>query len=69
MRTHRILMRHTDDGWSVHRPGWPSELTASREWAECLADSIAHESYQASGCPACVVLADGCEERVLRRFG
>lgn len=69
MQIDRVLLQCTPEGWTVKRPGWPSELAASREWAECLAESIAHESHEISGRPACVVLAGERGERVLRRFG
>lgn len=69
MHIDRVLLQHTPEGWAVKRPGWPSELTASREWAECLADSLAYEAHEISGRPVCVVLAGTCGEKVLRRFG
>lgn len=69
MHFDRVLLQQTPEGWAVKRPGWPIELTATREWAECLADSLAYESYEVSGRPTWVVLAGTCGEQVLRRFG
>lgn len=69
MHEHRILLHHTAEGWAVKRPGWPIELTATREWAECLAQSIAYELHETSNRPTYVVLAAENDERVLFRFG
>ena len=64
---HHITVEPCDDGYRIHRPGWPDEYLEDAWLAERLAESLAHEFHVMHGRPARAVHEGG--QRVIACFG